>query len=128
MRHQGYIEHKLSDVLIIVMCAVLCGLDELGDILLFAQSRLKLLNERFGIEKIPSKMFLKLIVRLKRMAVVLKNAFAVRLRIYPGWIVAKIGLVCVLFLRYAELQKAKKVKARRLVIIFPVWTNQQKGY
>ena len=55
LRHQGYIEHKLSDVLIIVMCAVLCGLDELGDILLFAQSRLKLLTERFGIEKIPSK-------------------------------------------------------------------------
>lgn len=55
LRHQGYIEHKLSDVLIIVMCAVLCGLDELGDILLFAQNRLKLLTELFGIEKIPSK-------------------------------------------------------------------------
>jgi hypothetical protein len=27
-RHQGYVEHK-PDVLIIVMCAVRCGLDEL---------------------------------------------------------------------------------------------------
>ncbi|MDR0454469.1 MAG: transposase family protein [Deferribacteraceae bacterium] len=40
LRHQGYVEHKLSDVLIIVMCAILCGLDELGDILLFAQNKL----------------------------------------------------------------------------------------
>jgi len=54
-RHQGYVEHKLTDVLIIVMCAVLCGLDELGDIMLFAQKRQSFLKETFGIEKLPSK-------------------------------------------------------------------------
>jgi predicted transposase YbfD/YdcC len=55
LRHSSYIEHRLSDVLIIVMCAVLCGLDELGDIVLFAQKRKGFLSEYFRIEKIPSK-------------------------------------------------------------------------
>ena len=64
LRHQGYVEHKLSDVLIIVMCAVLCGLDELGDILLFAQNRLKFLTEHFGITKIPSKPTLSRILNM----------------------------------------------------------------
>jgi len=64
LRHQGYIEHKLSDVLIIVMCAVLCGLDELGDILLFAQNKHKLLTELFGIDKIPSKPTLSRILNM----------------------------------------------------------------
>jgi hypothetical protein len=54
-RHPGYVEHNLADVLVIVMCAVLSGLDELGDILLFAQQRKELLKQHFGIEKIPSK-------------------------------------------------------------------------
>ncbi|MBR0261988.1 MAG: transposase family protein [Selenomonadaceae bacterium] len=32
-RHQGYIKHKLEDILVIIMCAVLCGLDELCTIM-----------------------------------------------------------------------------------------------
>jgi hypothetical protein len=39
-RHQSYIEYNLCDVLIIVMCAVLCGLDELEDIVIFANKML----------------------------------------------------------------------------------------
>jgi len=54
-RHPGYVEHNLADMLVIVMCAVLCGLDELGDILLFAQQRKDFLKKQFGIAKIPSK-------------------------------------------------------------------------
>jgi predicted transposase YbfD/YdcC len=64
LRHQGYVEHKLSDVLIIVMCAVLCGLDELGDIILFAQKRQPFFIERFGIERIPSKATLSRILNM----------------------------------------------------------------
>jgi len=64
LRHQGYIEHKLSDVLILVMCAVLCGLDELGDILIFAQKRQDFFMEQFGIEKIPSKPTLSRILNM----------------------------------------------------------------
>ena len=29
-RHQSYVEYALADILIIIMCAVLCGLDTLG--------------------------------------------------------------------------------------------------
>lgn len=54
-RHQGYVEHKLSDVLTIVMCGVLCGLDSLGDLVIFAQNSKEYLEEQFGITKIPSK-------------------------------------------------------------------------
>jgi len=64
LRHQGYVEHKLSDILIIVMCAVLCGLDELGEIMLFAQKRQPFLKEQFGIEKIPSKPTLSRILNM----------------------------------------------------------------
>lgn len=54
-RHQSYIKHKLSHILMIVMCAVLCGLDELGDIVAFAENKAKFFKDNFGIEKIPSK-------------------------------------------------------------------------
>lgn len=54
-RHQSYVKHKLSHILTIVMCAVLCGLDELGDIVTFAENKSKFLNDNFGIEQIPSK-------------------------------------------------------------------------
>ena len=54
-RHQSYVKHKLSHILMIVMCAVLCGLDELGDIVTFAENKAKFFKDNFGIEKIPSK-------------------------------------------------------------------------
>lgn len=54
-RHQGYVKHKLCDILTIVMCAVLCGMDKLCDILAFAQNKSSFFNEHFGIEQIPSK-------------------------------------------------------------------------
>lgn len=54
-RHQSYVKHKLSHILTIVMCAVLCGLDELGDIVTFAENKAKVFKDNFGIEKIPSK-------------------------------------------------------------------------
>lgn len=54
-RHQSYVKHKLSHILTIVMCAVLCGLDELGDIVTFAENKADFLKRNYGIEKIPSK-------------------------------------------------------------------------
>ena len=54
-RHQSYIKHKLSDILTIVMSAVLCGLDELCDIVTFAENKAEFFKKHFGIEKIPSK-------------------------------------------------------------------------
>ena len=34
-RHKGYIKHKLSDVLTIVMCVVMCSMTELCEIIVF---------------------------------------------------------------------------------------------
>ncbi len=38
------------------MCAVLCGLDELCNIMTFADNKTEFFKEEFGIEKIPSKL------------------------------------------------------------------------
>ena len=54
-RHQGYVEHLLSDVLIIIMSAVLCGLDGLAGIMQHAVNRAEFFKEKFGIEQLPSK-------------------------------------------------------------------------
>ncbi len=54
-RHPGYIAHNLCDILIIVMVAVLCGLDQLGDLVVFANERAKFFEKYFGIKAIPSK-------------------------------------------------------------------------
>jgi hypothetical protein len=53
-RYAGFVEHKLADVLIIVQCAVMCGLDRLSDIEEYGNSKKDWLKEVFGIERIPS--------------------------------------------------------------------------
>ena len=54
-RHPSYVKYALADILIIIMCGVLCGLDTLGDLVVYAKSKADFLRETFGIEKIPSK-------------------------------------------------------------------------
>lgn len=54
-RHPSYVKYPLADILIIVMCAVLCGLDTLEDLVIYAKSRKEFLAKEFGIEEIPSK-------------------------------------------------------------------------
>ena len=55
LRHSSYTDHKLSDILTIVMCAVLCGLDQLEQIATYAANKAKFFEEVFGINNIPSK-------------------------------------------------------------------------
>jgi hypothetical protein len=38
-RHQSYIKYLLADILIMIMCAVLSGLDTLGDLAIYAKNR-----------------------------------------------------------------------------------------
>ena len=38
-RHSGYVRHRLEDVLTIVMCAVLCGLDKLDEIVAYQEKK-----------------------------------------------------------------------------------------
>jgi len=54
-RHASYIDHTLADILIIVMSAVLCGLDGLAEIMQHATNRAEFFKDKFGIEQIPSK-------------------------------------------------------------------------
>ncbi len=54
-RHPSYVEHKLSDVLTIVTCAVLSGLDTLDDIVTYEHEKASFFKESFLIEKLPSK-------------------------------------------------------------------------
>ena len=54
-RHPGYVKHKLSDVLLIIICAVMSGLDELCTIYAYAQNKVDFFRSQFGIESIPSK-------------------------------------------------------------------------
>ena len=49
------IKYKLTDILIIVMCGILCGLDEIEKIKEYADLKEDMFKEKFGIEKIPSE-------------------------------------------------------------------------
>ena len=54
-RHPSYVKYSLADILIIVMCGVLSGLDTLGDLVIYAKSKKEFLIKELGIESIPSK-------------------------------------------------------------------------
>ena len=54
-RHPSYVKYALADILTIVMCAVLCGLDTLGDLVIYARSKKEFLEKELGIKEIPSK-------------------------------------------------------------------------
>ncbi len=54
-RHLSYVKYPLADILIIIMCAVLSGLDTLGDLVTYAKSQGEFFSKELGIEKIPSK-------------------------------------------------------------------------
>ena len=48
-RHQSYMEHKLSDILVITMCAVLCGIDSLNAIISYAENKKEFLENKFHL-------------------------------------------------------------------------------
>ena len=46
-RHPSYVKYALADILIIIMCGmcgVLCGLDTLGDLVVYAKSKADFLD------------------------------------------------------------------------------------
>lgn len=63
-RCQCDIDYKLVDVLIVVMCAILCGLEELDEIVTYGKEKLDFLTEHFGITKIPSESTLSRIMNM----------------------------------------------------------------
>ena len=54
-RCQCDVKHKLTDVLILIMCATLCGIDTIADIVEYGEQKKAMLSENFGINKIPSE-------------------------------------------------------------------------
>lgn len=64
IRHQSYVEHKLSDILVITMCAVLCGIDSLNGIISYAENKMEFLKNKFGITKIPSRSILSCVLNM----------------------------------------------------------------
>ena len=63
-RHAGYVEHNLIDVLILVMGAVLSGITELADMMVYFTSKINFYREQFDIEKYPSKPTLSRILNM----------------------------------------------------------------
>ena len=63
-RHQGYVKHKLSEILIMVMGAVICGITELADMMVYFEKKAGFYKEKFGIEKYPSKPTISRILNL----------------------------------------------------------------
>ena len=54
-RCQCDVKHKLTDILILIMCAVLCGIDTIAGIVEYGNQKKKMLSEKFDIDKIPSE-------------------------------------------------------------------------
>jgi predicted transposase YbfD/YdcC len=54
-RHKGYIKHKLADILILVMCGILCGLKTLEENASYGKNKREFLNKSFGVENTASK-------------------------------------------------------------------------
>ena len=54
-RCQCDVKHKLTDVLILIMCATLCGIDTIADIVEYGEQKRAMLSKNFGINKIPSE-------------------------------------------------------------------------
>ena len=59
-RHPSYVKHRLQDILVMIMCAVLCGLDELGAVVVYIQNK----ADFFGIQEIPSKPTVSRVLRM----------------------------------------------------------------
>ena len=54
-RHESYIDYPLCDILILVMGAVICGVTELIEMMVYFENNTEFYKEKFAIEAIPSK-------------------------------------------------------------------------
>lgn len=55
IKDPSYMKYALADILIIIMCGVLCGLDTPEELVVYAKSKEDYLRETFGIKQVSSK-------------------------------------------------------------------------
>lgn len=55
VRHESYIKYRLGDLLTIILCGVLCGLDSLESLHIFAESHANIWKNQLGLDTVPSK-------------------------------------------------------------------------
>jgi predicted transposase YbfD/YdcC len=53
-RYKNFVKIKLTDVLIVVMCAVMCGWTRYEEIEIYGKEKIEYLKRAFGVEKTPS--------------------------------------------------------------------------
>ena len=54
-RNQSYVKHNLSDILILIMGAVISGITELAEMMEYFENKIDFFTEHFGITAYPSK-------------------------------------------------------------------------
>ncbi len=63
-RHSGYIKHQLADVLVMILCGVLCGMDTLENLNIFITNHEDFWREQLGVQSVPSRATLGRILAL----------------------------------------------------------------
>jgi len=63
-RHKGYVKHELSDILILVMCGIVCGLQTLEEITTYGKNKREFLKCNFGVASIASKSTLSRVLNM----------------------------------------------------------------
>jgi hypothetical protein len=63
-RHSGYVEHKLYNVLTLVMGAVISGITELQEMMVYFANKISFFSEHYSIDKYPSKPTLSRILNM----------------------------------------------------------------
>ena len=63
-RVQGMVDYPLSDILIIVMCSVISGLEKLEEIVTYAANKQRFLEQVFGVKSCPSESQLSRMINL----------------------------------------------------------------
>lgn len=55
VRHSSYIKYNLGNVLTIILCGVLCGLDSLESLHIFAENHAEYWKKQLNMEEVPSR-------------------------------------------------------------------------
>lgn len=63
-RCQCDVKYPLVDVLIIIMCGILCNQTEIDEIIDYSEAKIDMLSKYFGIKKIPSESTIKRILNM----------------------------------------------------------------